>query len=109
MCNDDLTHLEVEDARLVVELSGEGRRNLKSVERALRVGIDQRGNVLLLSGSPKGRAAAQRLIEQFLDLLRAGRGVPSLDLLQEPPLPCGAGVLRLHQPRPHLPVLPAGL
>jgi len=65
--------LEVEDPRLVVELSGEGRRNLKSIERALGVGVDVRGNVFLLSGSAERRAAAQHLIEQFLDLLRAGR------------------------------------
>jgi phosphate starvation-inducible PhoH-like protein len=64
--------VEVAERGLVNELCGEGRRNLKSIERALGVGIDVRGNVLFLSGSEQQRAEAERLIEQFLDLFRSG-------------------------------------
>jgi len=64
----------------VRELSGEGRRNLKSIERALGVGIDVRGNLLLLSGSEAKRTEAERLIEQFLDLLRSGHRLTRWEL-----------------------------
>ena len=63
----DISRMEVPDSRLLSELSGEGRRNLKSIERALAVRIDMRGNLLLFSGPEKAQQEAQRLIDQLLD------------------------------------------
>ncbi len=64
--------MEVADSRLLSELSGESRRNFKSIEKALGLRIDMRGNLLLFSGPKEAQTAAYRLIEQFLDLLLAG-------------------------------------
>ena len=72
---DGLLRIEVADSTLLSELSGEGRRNFKSIERSLGVRIDVRGNLLLLSGDEEPCAAASRLIEQLLDLIRAGQSV----------------------------------
>ena len=68
----DLSRMEVADSRLLSELSGESRRNFKSIEKALGLRIDMRGNLLLFSGPKEAQTAAYRLIEQFLDLLLAG-------------------------------------
>ena len=61
------------ESRLLSELSGEGRRNLKSIEKALDVRIDMRGTLLLLTGDQEQRAVAGRLIEQLLEILKAGQ------------------------------------
>jgi len=71
----DISRMEVADSRLLSELSGEGRRNLKSIERALAVRIDMRGNLLLFSGPEKAQQEAQRLIDQLLDLLKTGHAL----------------------------------
>jgi phosphate starvation-inducible PhoH-like protein len=63
----------VAESRLLSELSGEGRRNFKSIEKALGVRIDMRGNMLLLTGDKAQRAVVGRLIEQLLEILKAGQ------------------------------------
>ncbi len=67
--------MEVGDSRLLSELSGDGRRNFKTIERALAVRIDIRGNLLLLSGDEEQRETTSRLIEQLIALLAAGHAL----------------------------------
>jgi len=68
----DSTRIEVEDNHRIRELCGDGRRNLKSIERAMGVRIGVRGNLITLQGQADRRALAERLIHQLVDLI--GRG-----------------------------------
>jgi len=66
------TRIQVEDNHRVRELCGDGRRNLKSIERAMDVRVSVRGNLITVQGEADRRALAERLIDQLLDLI--GRG-----------------------------------
>ena len=56
----------------MVALLGSGDESLRTMERALTSDIHVRGNEITITGRPADNALAVRLIEELLELLRAG-------------------------------------
>ena len=64
--------LSFDDNRHVASLSGEHDAHLLIVERAFGVRIDPRGNVLNISGPPRGRAQATAVLRRLYQRLASG-------------------------------------
>ena len=77
---DESTRIEVDDNNAARELSGERRRNLRAIERALDVSIAARGNLLTITGGAEGRARAETLIAQLLELMESGVALTPTDV-----------------------------
>ncbi|MDO3379549.1 PhoH family protein [Geoalkalibacter halelectricus] len=70
--SDTSSRLRIDDRGLAALLLGQQNRNLKQLERLLRVRVSSRGSELFIEGDPLRVELAQRLLEQLLELLREG-------------------------------------
>jgi phosphate starvation-inducible protein PhoH and related proteins len=74
--------LDLGDNAVAQTLCGNHNENLKLLERRLGIRVGMRGTELLLSGDPAQLAFGVRLIEELLEMIRAGRPVYDEDVEQ---------------------------
>jgi len=67
--------MSFEDNRLLPSLFGESNRHLLKIEKALKVGIDSRGNELIISGNPQKAGQARQIIEALWTKLQHGQEI----------------------------------
>ena len=70
----------IEDRNLAADLFGQQNRNLKQIERILKIRIGSRGSEVHLQGDPVQVGLAKRLLEELLDLMREGYPVYPTDI-----------------------------
>jgi phosphate starvation-inducible PhoH-like protein len=74
------SEVEVDDARLLLELAGPRNEKLKALERECGVGVGLRGNKILLEGPAESVALAERFLAETAVLLRQGVEVQPADV-----------------------------